>query len=83
MDTINSNCETQQYSSLKSGVIGTLGAVAGWEGQTFVTRKAKYPLNKYILKNIKNVQGGGYLSYVENAIKQNHLQKDIKVIKNN
>lgn len=80
MDTINSNYETQQYSSLKSGVIGTLGAAAGWEGQTFVTRKAKYPLNKYILKNIKNVQGGGYLSYVEKAIKQNHLQKDIKVI---
>ena len=80
MDAINSNYETQQYSSLKNGIIGTLGVAAGWEGQTFITQKAKYPLKKYVKKNIKNIQGGGYLAYVEKAIKQNHLQNDIKVI---
>ncbi len=48
MDAINSNYETQQYSSLKNGIIGTLGVAAGWEGQTFITQKAKYPLKKYV-----------------------------------
>lgn len=80
MDTINSNYDTQEYASLKNGVIGTLGVTAGWEGQTFITQKANYPLKKYVSKNIKNALGGGYLSYVKNAIKQNHLQNDIKVI---
>lgn len=81
MGAINSySYDNQQYSPVKNVAVGALGVVAGWEGQTYITKKAKYPLGKYIMKNIKNVQGGGYLPYVQNAINQNNLQNDLKVI---
>lgn len=80
MDSINSNYDKQQYSPYRNAIIETLGVAAGWEGQTFITQKVKYPFRTYFAKNIKKVQGGGYLPYVENAIKQNDLQNDIKVI---
>ena len=80
MDAINSNYNTQQHFSFKNGIIGTLGVAAGWERQTFITQKAKYPLKKYVLKNIKNIQGERCYSHIENVIKQNRLQNNIKVI---
>ena len=66
--------------SLKNAAIGTAAVVAGWEGQTYLSRAAKYPLRRYVGTELKSIQGGGFLSYINTALKQNNLENKINVI---
>lgn len=79
-------CTSVNYSnrnndhSIRNFAVGTAGVVTAWEAEPYLKKACKLPMHKYIKDEFKSLQGGGYKSYVENAIKQNNLEKDIKVI---
>lgn len=66
--------------SLRNFAIGTAGAVVAWESEPYLKKALKYPMGKYIKSEFKTIQGGGYQPYIEKAIRQNHLENDVKVI---
>ncbi len=74
-------CTTKNNDfSLRNFAIGTVGTVAAWEAEPYLKKALKYPMGKYIKSEFKNIHGGGYRPYIENAIRQNHLENDVKVI---
>ena len=66
--------------TLKNTAIGTAAVVAGWEGQTYLSKAAKYPFQKYLGSKIPSIRGGGFLPYVNTALRQNHLENKIKIV---
>lgn len=66
--------------SLTNTAIATSAFIAGWEGQTYVAKAARYPLIKYIDSDLNSVSGGNFIPYVETALKQNNLKDKLKVI---
>ena len=66
--------------SIKNAAIGSAAVVVGWESQTYLARAAKYPLRKYVGSNMQKISGGGFLPYVNTALKQNNLTNAIKII---
>ena len=76
MNTVSDNSNV----SLKNAAIGTAAVVAGWEGQTYLSKAAKYPVSKYFGSKIQSIRGGGFLPYVSTALKQNNLENQIRII---
>ncbi len=74
------NTISDRNQSLKNTAITTAAIVAGWEGETYLRKATRYPLGKYIISNLKSVQGGGYKPYVETALEQNNLKDKLKII---
>ena len=67
-------------TSLTNIAITTGAFIAGWEGQTYITKAARYPLIKYIDSDLKSVSGGNFIPYIEIALKQNNLKDKLKII---
>ena len=61
-------------------MIGCVGVAAGWEIEPYLRKCLKLPQNMVIKKHFGNIQGGGYRSYLETAIKQNNLNGKIQVL---
>ena len=66
--------------TLKNTAIGTAAVVAGWEGQTYISKAAKYPFAKYLGSKIPSISGGGFLPYVNTALRQNNLEGQLRIV---
>lgn len=74
MNSVNSNNDARNFA------LGATGAVVGFESETYLRKALKKPMRCYIDKEFKNLQGGGFRPYIENAIRQNNLENDVKVV---
>ena len=70
----------KQNNKLRNTAIGCAGVAAGWEADYFIRKGLKIPTGKWTIKEIKKIHGVDYRKYLETAIKQNKLEKDLKII---
>lgn len=63
-----------------NSVLTCTGVAAGWESETYLRKWISKPVTAYIRKNIKNTQGGEYKSFVQEALRQNGLESNIKIL---
>ncbi len=80
MSSVSSINTNRNDNKLRNAAIGTAAVVAAWEAEPYLKRGFFYPARNYIRSGMKKVNGGGYLPYLERAIKQNNLEKSFKVL---
>ena len=69
-----------QNDKLRNTAIGCAGVIAGYEADYLLNNGIKHPVRKWVKKEITNLHGDDFKQYVNNAIKQNHLEDSFKII---
>ncbi len=80
MSSVNSINANQTDNRLRNTAIGAAGVAVAWEAEPYIKKWLSFPARSYITTAMKKTQGGGYLPYLEKAIKQNNLEKNLKFI---
>ena len=74
------NTNNFDNSCLQNFALGATGAVVGFEAEPIIKKMLRKSFGKRIAKEFKSIQGGGFEPYIQKAIKQNNLEKDLVVL---
>ena len=80
MSSVSTVSTNNNDNNFRNAAIGATGVAVAWEAEPYLKKGILFPVRKYIKPRVKAIQGGGYLPYVEKAVKQHKLEKDFKVL---